>query len=367
MSDTAADTPAEALRAAAADGVDFDGLKAARDDDGYRLAVPEARYDGLSAAAFVDAARRHDAYVEDWFFWHQHAPQDDARWAFLRWIEGADDHTVPERRDRLADGVAREWGQLLIEARTDERGRRRYDLRHVDDADVDEASLSVHDDPHDARRIRKTDDDGDYRPLSTAPTLPHGWAFADVDPTALVRAVEGFYPATVGNWHRERTGDLDVTHWEETVARQTGIYGVVQTWNRGEGHDHVNWVAEACCADSQCLKRREWEYDAETPLDVDGGSGVFPCREPCSLVIAAARRWTRMEAEQSRTYEFDLTPSEKAQVEAIIDAVADGRIDEIREADTSDGANRYRARYLRAKRFDDEGNLCGVPTEDDDA
>ena len=107
------------------------------------------------------------------------------------------------------------------------------------------------------------------------------------------------------------------------------------------------------------------EADVTRRESGDGGDGVFPCREPCSMVIAAARKWTRLESEQSRTYEFDLTPSEKAQIEAIIDAVADGRADEIREADTSDGANRYRARYLRAKLFDDDGNLCGVPTDAD--
>jgi hypothetical protein len=71
-----------------------------------------------------------------------------------------------------------------------------------------------------------------------------------------------------------------------------------------------------------------------------------------------------MEAERPHTYSFDLTPSEKAQIETIVDAVADGRVDEIRDGDTSDGANRFRARFLRAKLFDDDGNLCGVPTED---
>ena len=43
--------------------------------------------------------------------------------------------------------------------------------------------------------------------------------------------------------------------------------------------------------------------------------------------------------------------------------MADGRTDEIREADVYDGANRYRARFLRAKRFDDEGTLSGVSTD----
>ena len=383
-------TAIAALRAVADDGVDFDGLAVRRDDAGLRFAVPGAEYGGLGAEAFEARAREHAPYVREWYVWHQELPQEPAQWEFLRWAERAGEYSPPERRERLAtgDGVTREWGQLSVEVRpagpdqgtdrdaggaggdTDGSGqdasadrRRRYTLRHVDDADRPVGDLEQHTDPHEARRLRKEDDRGRYRPLSTAPTLQTGWAFVDLGAAELVRAVEGFYPATVANWHREREGQLDVTHWEEAVARHTGIYGVVETWNRGEGHEHVDWVAEACCVDSQCLKRREWEYDADIPLSADGGDGDFPCREPCSLVVAAARRWTRLEAEEPRTYEFELTPSEKAQVEEIIDAVADGRAGEIREADFADGANRYRARFLRAKRFDADGNLCGVPTE----
>jgi len=74
------------------------------------------------------------------------------------------------------------------------------------------------------------------------------------------------------------------------------------------------------------------------------------------------RKWTKLESEESRTYEFELTPSEKEQIEAIVDAVADGRADEIRDADVYDGANRYRARFLRAKLFDEDGDLGGVET-----
>jgi hypothetical protein len=46
--------------------------------------------------------------------------------------------------------------------------------------------------------------------------------------------------------------------------------------------------------------------------------------------------------------------------------VADGRVDDIREADVSDGANRFRARFLRAKLFDETGNLAGTPTDPTD-
>ncbi len=70
--------------------------------------------------------------------------------------------------------------------------------------------------------------------------------------------------------------------------------------------------------------------------------------------LFARHRWrTQVDetrSEQSQTYEFELTPCEKEQLEAIIDAVADGEADDIREADIYEGANRYRARFLRAKR-----------------
>lgn len=353
----------DALQSAAEAGIDTETVAARTDGETYDFAVPEASYTGLSDDELRAAARRHREYVTEWFFWTEVAPEPTERRAFVRWVEQADDQSVPERRERLQDGIRREWGQLEIRVKLAEAGRRVYHLHHVDDSDERVEDLTVYTDPHEARGIRKYDGDGRYRPLSTAPTLRRGWAFVDLTPAALVETIETFYPATIANWHREQEGKLDVTHWHDAVSRQTGIYGVVETWDRGEGTDHVEWVAEACCADSQCLKRREWDYDEETPLDADGGEGTFPCREPCSLVVSAARKWTRIDAEESQTYEFELTPSEKEQLEELIDAVADGRTEEIREADFSDGANRWRARFLRAKLFEDD-NLDGVPTGD---
>ena len=322
---------------------------------------------GLSEAALHEALDARASAVTDWYAFEHVVGEFGPRRAFLRWIEDADGETVASRYAALAEGITRAWGELRITATVTDRGARRYDVRHVDDAGTPVEDLDRYDDPLEARELVTTDAAGRYRPLKTAPTLRDGWAFTDLGPKAVYETVETIYPATVPNWHREREGDLDVSHWRETMARQSGIYGVVKTWDRGEGYEHVNWVAEACCADSQCLKRREWEYDEETDLDVDGGDGVFPCREPCSLVVSAARKWTRLESEQPRSYTFDLTPSEKEQLEAIVDAVADGRAAEIREADVKDGANRLRARFLRAKRFDDDGTLCGVATDPDDA
>ncbi|MFB6222056.1 MAG: DR2241 family protein [Haloarcula sp.] len=350
----------DALVATAPDGIAFDDLHVANDTDGYTFQTPDVDHSGIDETTLRTVAS-DSPYVRNWYFWHAVAPQKEDRWAFLRWIEGAQQRGVTERYEVLTDGISSTWGELHLTV-TLADGKREYSVRHRADADVGTSALDIHDDPLDAREIAKHDDVGRYRPLKTAPSLQTGWAFPELSASEFVTAVDAFYPATVSNWHREREDELDVTHWRDTVDRQTGIYGVVRTWDRGDGHEHVNWVAEACCDDSQCLKRREWQYDDETHLDVDGGSGAFPCREPCSLVIAGARKWTKLEGEDTQTYEFELTPSEKEQLEAIVDTVADGTVDDIREADIYEGANRYRTRFLRAKLFDDDGNLAGVET-----
>lgn len=347
--------------AASTEPVAFDGLRVTRNptDETYTFETPSVTHDGLDTDAFEAVAQANPWYVSNWYVW-THAVTGEVPRAFCRWLERADERSVAERYEALADGCSREWGQLSVTATHTEHGERRYHVRHVDDRAASPADLEVHTDPYAVRDLVRTDPSGRYRPLKTAPTLRAGWTVVELDAADVVRTVDLIYPVSIHNWHREREGRLDVSHWRATADRQSGMYALVD----GLAPEAVAWLAEACCVDSQCLKRREWDYDADRPLDVPAGDGAFPCREPCSLVIAAARQWTIQEREEPRTYEFELTPSEKEQVEVIIDAVADGRIDEIREADIGDGANRYRARYLRAKRFDADGNLSGTPTGD---
>ncbi|MFC6717416.1 DR2241 family protein [Natrialbaceae archaeon GCM10025810] len=384
MSLTDADLDALVAAAVTDGGVDFDGLRLDREPEGYVLETPAESRAGLSEAEFREGLAAVEEYATNWLYWRESVDgAGTARRAFLRWCERAplefaleagggafDAETesepleVPARYEALRDGVDRRWGQLCITARfvdvDDPSGERVYDLWHVEDADTDVADLEVHDDPRDAREIATYDEDGRYRPLKTAPTLASGWAFTGLSGAELVEAVDYAYPATVANWHRERRGELDVDHWLETAERQTGIYDVVDELPR----EAVEWTAEACCVDSQCLRRREWHFDEGDELDADGGDGPFPCREPCSLVVAAARKWAILESEAERTWHLELTTSELNQLSELIDAVADGRVDEIREADVNDGANRYRARYLRAKRFDDGGGLEATEVED---
>ncbi|MFC3476409.1 DR2241 family protein [Halobacterium litoreum] len=347
---------ADALADAADAGIDFDGLTVEPYRDAYRWQTP----DGEAVVTEAELRERADSpYATNWHYWERVVEgHDTARRAFLRWLEGDGEHAVPERYDHLRGGHTRHWGELAVTVVLSEDGQRRYEVRHEDDLGAD---VDAYTDPLEARQLVKHDDDGRYRPLSTAPTLPTGWAFVDLDGSDLVQTVEYVYPATVANWHREREGDLDVDHWEDAAGRQSGIYEIVQQLDG----DALEWAAEACCVDSQCLKRREWDESEDEELDVPRGDGEFPCREPCSLFIAAARKFTTLEREETREYTFELTPEEKEQVEDIVDAVADGRTDEIREADVYEGANRYRARFLRAKRMDEHG-LSGTPTYPED-
>ncbi len=353
----------------------FDGLRLERRGDGYVIETPEFERTASSKQGVHHSLADASEFVSNWQFWSDVGGDGTARRAFLRWLEGApvepdssgraSDTTVLDRYEALERGIDRTWGQLHVTVSIEPDGQefdsRRYHVRHVDDADAPPDALDHHRHPRDAREIVTYDEKGRYRPLKTAPTLVTGWAFPDLEHDSLVETVRTIYPATIANWHREYRGELDVDHWLGTAERQTGMYDVVDELPR----EALEWVADACCVDSQCLKRREWHYTEGDHLEADGGDGEFPCREPCSLVVAAARQWAILETETVHTWEFDLTRSEKAQLEALIDAVADGRIDEIREADVYEGANRYRTRYLRAKRVDDDGNLCGVESPKD--
>ena len=359
LTPTLSETQLAAFKNHVADGpIAHDGLAADydADTDTYRIETPDHQT-SLSAEELETLDAEQAAYITNWYFYTQEV-STDVNTAFCQWLEQAEEHAVPDRYDALEDGLNREWGQLAITTTLSSDGTRHYELRHVDDSDADPSALTTHTDPLAARDIGTLDEKDRYRPLRTAPSLKTGWIFPDLSANELYEAVEAFYPATVVNWYREQRGELDVDHWRDEQDRQSGIYNLITVLP----DEAVDWAAAACCDDSQCLKRREWQLSEDEPLDADGGEGVFPCRGPCSMVVAAGREWAKLEREDTQTYEFELTPSEKEQIEEIIDVVADDETDEIREADVSKPANRWRVRYLREKRVDEAGNLSGTPT-----
>ena len=253
----------------------------------------------------------------------------DARDAFLAWVD---------------DAPAREWGEAVILGGRDDGGR--YELRHRADVDADATDLDRFDDPAAAERVARYDEFERYRPLKGAPSLRTGWTIESLDGRGLVRAVSYLYPASVANWHRDRTGTLDVTHFRETAARQTGIYAEVADLDAAE----VESLAAAAC--DGCIKRREWDERGDDPLSAPRGDGEIPCREACSFLVAAARElhreeWDDDDGSKCAAADDESTNGDAASLRSLIRAA--GELDRrVPEGKVADAANPYRIRYRRA-------------------
>src|SRR5437870_1724472 len=91
------------------------------------------------------------------------------------------------------------FGQVLIRKKNGA-----YILSHRDDESGDD--LHGFQDPDDAAEIARYDDEGNYRPLKTAPNLRHGWRLEVIDLAGLQRALDYFYPgrlAMFAAWRKD--------------------------------------------------------------------------------------------------------------------------------------------------------------------
>jgi hypothetical protein len=246
----------------------------------------------------------------------------NAREAFAAWVEA-----VPEGRT---------FGQVRVS-----RSSGGYSLHHADDADA--GGLEVHEDPRAAREIAKLTESGEYRPLKSSPNLRRGWEITASDAEHLAVAMNYLYPAGIVHWYLYREGRLRVTSFRENAARQSGIYKRVQRLS----DERVQNTARACCEDAVCLKRTLWDVDEGTPLRMDRGDGEIPCPEPCSVFVSFARRVRLFEREKRD--ETGLSPSEKEDLAALVEAAASGagEVEFAREAEFEEPLNERRIRYRR--------------------
>ena len=248
----------------------------------------------------------------------------DSREAFARWV------------DELPEG--RRFGQVLVRPLSSSG----YELRHV--ADKDAEGLVPYEDPRAARELAKLTESSEYRPLKSSPNLRQGWTLRVTDAAGLSVAMNYLYPAGVVHWHLYREGRLEVTNYRENAARQSGIYKRVQRLS-DEG---VQNAARACCEDSVCLKRTLWDVSEGTPLKMDRGEGEIPCPEPCSIFVSFARCVRLFEREEERDLDADgLSPSEKEDLIALVEAAATGRVEFSREAEFEEPLNERRLRYRK--------------------
>jgi hypothetical protein len=244
-----------------------------------------------------------------------------SREAFAAWVD-----ETPE---------GRVFGQVLVRPTTPG-----YSLCHTDDAAV--ADLEVHEDPRSAREIARLTEAGEHRPLKSSPNLRRGWEIRVPDAGGLAVAMNYLYPAGVVHWHLHGEGRLEVTSYRENAARQSGIYKRIQRLSERGVQD----AARACCEDAVCLKKTLWDVDEKTPLQMERGEGEIPCPEPCSIFISFARRVRLFE----REHDFEaagLSPSEREDLVALVEAASSGEVGFAREAEFEEPLNERRMRYRR--------------------
>ena len=247
----------------------------------------------------------------------------EAREAFVRWVGES-----PEGRS---------LAQVLV--RFTDPG---YELCHVDDRKLED--MLLYEDPRKAREISKRTEEGEYRPLKSAPNLRRGWLLRVSDDRELAVAMNHLYPAALIHWHLHREGRLEITNYRENAARQSGIYKRVQRLT-DEG---VQDAAKACCEDAVCLKKTLWDVDEDNPLQMERGEGGIPCPEPCSIFVSFARRVRLFEREKKRDLDaIGLSPAEKEDLSALVEAAAAGSVELAREAEFEESLNERRLRYRR--------------------
>ena len=132
------------------------------------------------------------------------------------------------------------------------------------------------------REHARFDDQGRYRPLSGARTMPGNWRVS-VHENLTEAAIEAIYPQALLHQRQTAEGTLRVVPFEEVVARQRGRYRTAGELD-AEGRERAR---EALCG--QCVRTPVWAGDAAS-------EGATPCPEPCSVMIALCREaalWRR--------------------------------------------------------------------------
>lgn len=303
--------------------IQVDGMHLRRTGEVYEVTFEGEGTQRVPADDVSELLAEHPRYVSNWYFWERVATDIiTSERSYLRWLEFAEEQGPPTRYDGQHE---RTWGEITIHTNISPRGERRYSLRHREDHES--TGLKMIADPAEAFDIARLDSAGRHRPLKSIPTLVTGWRMEDLGHHGLLKAMSYFYPASIADWHRSRSSGMDLTHWRETAARQTGIHDVVSDLSREE----VQRATKVCCTDETCLKRRMWDYDTGDPIETARGDGPIPCPGPCAFFLSAAKEWREIPDESSKSDE--------------IEAMADER-ESIPEADFEHSANRFRRHYI---------------------
>jgi len=207
---------------------------------------------------------------------------------------------MPESIERILEAALTDRlfiGQILICARNGSAV-----LSHRDDEGRDDLQKSSN--PADALEIAHYDDEGNYRPLKTAPSLRHGWQLELVDVHALRIAVDHFYPGRLAMFAAWKANHLTTTPLRATLDRQSGMYRIAAKIS-DQQLDPL--IANYCRSDGGCLRTILWKRNAagsvaSTKLPPEKfdpahartarGERTIPllCQEGCNLLVAECRK-----------------------------------------------------------------------------
>jgi len=171
-------------------------------------------------------------------------------------------------------------GQVVIE-----KNPLGFSLRNK--ADMGREDLEIFHSPEDALTIARCDDSGDYRPLKTAPNLRRGWELRLDSLAALRLALDGIYPAALGNWRAVLRGEKIAPPLRETLNRQTGMYRITGLLT----HHEASRIITSLCRPG-CLRQILWPIESADPAPAAAASEArIPlfCTNPCSHFLGKAR------------------------------------------------------------------------------
>ena len=198
-------------------------------------------------------------------------PAVEARKEFLSWIRAA------------APGY-----RVFLQAAVRCSGQDRFEIRHEKDRDAATTALRSLSNLDQVRDVARRTATGEYRPLSTAPNLQKGWRLADLTADEVWEAFDRLYPAAPVHWQLKSIGRLDVVSFREAADCQTGLYAGTADLD----DDHVEALAQACCAPERCLREPTWAVQISGRSSASklwaGQDIVVPCPAPCSVFFSIA-------------------------------------------------------------------------------
>ncbi len=137
-------------------------------------------------------------------------------------------------------------------------------------------------------------DDGRYRPLSGARTLPRGWKVVITSSFPLAPAIEAVYPMATVHQRMLATGNLPVVPLEAVLARQSGRYESSSSLSQGR---RLLAIGTLC---GGCVRVPVWSDAACGPEEI-------PCPEPCSVMVALCREAALWETNRPASAVIDAT------------------------------------------------------------